>query len=296
MVGQLYKNEKLLCKIVNKYIMPDMSDDSTKIRGYFTRLGFKPEVADIYAALYKGGPQTLSQLARSSGVERTHIYRLLDPLRESNLVEVESRYKHGLYRAAPITNLRILLGRKEEELRDLQLEQNTIEQLLARPSHPSAPTGVQFYEGLEGVKQMLWNQLGGTSENLSILHMIQQVYTGLSFFENFARVSNERGLQFRSVVGDTFIQSLKVWYDRHSNERLRDWQGRVIANSTFPIAYNTIIYDDIVGYYNWKDNKGFGIEIHSADIANSQRRFFELLWKEAAPLGGPHPAEAAKAS
>jgi len=87
-----------------------MSRDSQLVQTYFAKLGLAPEIADIYLALYAQGPQTISELSRSSGVERTRIYRLIDSLMEHNLIEVETQYKRGIIKAAPISNLNILIS------------------------------------------------------------------------------------------------------------------------------------------------------------------------------------------
>src|SRR5260370_714920 len=125
---------------------------------------------DMYLALHAHGPQPISALSRTSGVERTRIYRLIDKLMDSNLVEVETRYKRGVIKAAPVANLQILISQKEQELKGLQDELGLIEQVLARNSLSSPATRVQFYQGPEGVKQMFWNQTKAKSENLSILY------------------------------------------------------------------------------------------------------------------------------
>jgi sugar-specific transcriptional regulator TrmB len=88
-----------------------MLNDSTLMHNYFARLGLEPEVADLYLALHIYGPQSLLQLARNARIERTRVYRLLDSLSDARLIKVETHAKRKIYRAAPITNLRVLLSR-----------------------------------------------------------------------------------------------------------------------------------------------------------------------------------------
>lgn len=260
-----------------------MQKDKTAIRTYFSKLGLESEIADLYLALYEHGPQTISALSRNSGVERTRIYRLINRLMDSNLVEVETHYKRGIIKPAPVANLQILISKREQELKALQDELPLVEQALARNSLSSPATRVQFYQGLEGTKQMIWNETKGKGENLSILAENMQTRTKDRFFERWASKCNVTGLQFRSVFGDDFIASQKHWYSHHKNTKLQRWQGRHISSSLFPINHNTVIYDDVVAYYNWKDGEIFGIEIHNSQIADSQRQFFEMLWQQATP-------------
>ena len=258
----------------------DMFGDTQAIRAYFFKLGLASEIADIYLALHVHGRQTLSELARSSGVERTRLYRLLDELQASNLIEIETQYKKRIVAAAPITNLQILISKKEQELQELRFGLHELQEELSRRSLHSAATKIQAYRGPEGLKQMYWNQTRGKSENLSILYENMQIRTNLAFFERWAQACNDRGLKFRGIVSDNFIKTQQSWYQKHTNERLKEWQSRYIPEGLFPITHSTVIYDDVTSYYNWKNGEVFGIEIHNQEIADAQRQFFEMLWTQ----------------
>lgn len=257
--------------------------DTSSIRTYFGKLGLETEIADMYLSLHVHGPQTISQLSRTAKVERTRIYRLIDKLMASNLIEVETHYKRGIIKAAPIANLHILISQKEQELRSLQDELGLIEQVLARNSLSSPASRVQFYHGIEGVKQMYWNQTKAKSCIDCILFENMQHKTKLSFFERWVRRCNERDLTFRGIVCNAFIEGQKRWYAKNSNERLMHWEQRYVPDTVFQIQHSTVIYDNVASYYNWKDGEIFGIEIYSEDIARQQQQFFELLWDQATP-------------
>ena len=256
----------------------DMLGDTQAVRAYFYKLGLSSEIADIYLALYAYGEQPISELSRRSGVERTRIYRLMDELESSNLIEIESRYKRKIVRAAPISNLQILLSKKEQDLHELYKGLGDLQNKLAQSVQQSEATKVQAYRGTEGLKQMFWNQTRGKTENLSILYENMQVRTKLTFFERWVRVMNERHIKSRTIMSSNFIKTQQEWYSTHANERLNDWTGRYIPDSVFPITHSTVIYDDVTSYYNWKDGEVFGIEIYNQEIADAQRHFFEMLW------------------
>jgi len=260
-----------------------MSMDTAAVRTYFAKLGLDREIADIYLALHAYGPQSIAALARNAGVERTRVYRLIDKLLDSNLIEVETHYKRGIIKAAPIANLTILIAQREQELRSLQDELGLIEQVLARNSLSDPATRVQFYKGPEGYKQMLWNETKATSEVLSVLYQNMQIKTRAAFFERWVQKSNENNVHYRAIGGPSFIKSQKDWYGSHDTERLKHWDFRHIADKTFHITQSFDIYDDVVAYYSWKDDEIFGIEIHNKDTAAMQRQLFELVWDAATP-------------
>lgn len=258
--------------------------DTMAIKGFFAKLGLEPEIADVYLALYAYGPQTISQLARHSGVERTRLYRLMPALQSHALVDVDVHEKRSIVSAAPVSNLQLLLARKEQELRSLESELDRVQQLLSHEALESPTTKVRFYQGLEGTKQMFWNETKAQSEMLCILYQNKQVITNSAFFERWVRRCNEQGIRARGVVSDNFIKTQQDWYAARSNERLNHWDARYVPNSAFPITHSMITYDNVVAYYNWKDGKTFGIEVYNPEIAAAQRHFFEMLWVTALPV------------
>jgi hypothetical protein len=261
-----------------------MTIDNQAVRAYFFKLGLTQEIADIYLALLTYGPQSMSGLARYSGVERTRIYRLIDELTASHLIEVEVQYKKNIFRAAPITNLQLLLTRKAEELGELQSELKVLHQTLTN-NMPAAPaTRIQFYKGPDGVKQMYWNQTKSTTEVVSILYENMQTRTNLAFFERWVHACNEKNLKFRGLINDNFIKTQQEWYSAHTNERLNSWQARRLSDTIFPITHSVVVYNDVTAYFNWKDGEIFGIEMYNQQIADSQRQVFEILWRQASPV------------
>ena len=265
------------------------------LRAFFSKLGLEGEAADMYASLRDHGPQSISELARSSGVPRMQIYRLLDTLKAAGIIEVELGYKRSILHATPLSNLQVLIAEKEQGLKDLEFE---YKQLVARLSdHPaqSAPTKVRFYEGMDGLKQMLWDQTNAQGENLAILYDNMQNKTNITFFERWVRKCNERNLYFRGIICDHFVQTQQQWYGEHSNERLINWQPRYISEHDFPLTHTVVTYDDVVLYYDWNDERIFGIEVKNTNIARMQRQFFELLWRQSTSVDdltgsrSPHP-------
>ncbi len=267
-----------------------MSGDISPMHEYFAKLGLEPEIADTYLALNAYGPQSLLQLARNAKIERTRLYRLIDTLTDSHLVEIETYDKRKIYKAAPISNLQILITRKEQEIRDLQRDFLALQDTFQPQTLHSPLTHVQFYRGNEGVKQMFWNQTKARNETLSILYENMQNKTNLAFFERWVARCNQNELRFRSLVGEHFLATQRDWYADHDNEKLRFWEGRLLPGTTFHITHSTITYDDVVAYYNWQNGEIFGIEVYNQEIANAQRHFFEMLWSlgTAIPGHGEH--------
>lgn len=254
-----------------------MSTDVAAIRTYFAKLGLEAEIADIYLALHTFGPQTISQLSRNARVERTRIYRLIDQLMDSHLIEVESHNTRGILKAAPIANLHILITQKEQNLKSLQDELGLIEQVLARNSLSSPAARVQLYEGPEAAKLIRHNMLQAKTEILSVLYKDIAAETELSFADRWSKNASDRGLRFRIIYDDQHKQS-----HRHNqpDEHPDNWQVRYVSTPVFPVTHSITTYDNVVASLHWHDNQCYGMEIHSPDMASAQQAYFELLWKQ----------------
>lgn len=264
-----------------------MLTDVAAVRTYFGKLGLAPEIADLYLSLHANGPQSISALSRSSGVERTRIYRLIDALLASSLVEVENHNKRGIIKAAPIANLRILISQKEQDIKSLQDELELIEQVLARNSLSNPTTRVQFYRGPEGIRQMQWNLLRAKSEIASIMHEPMHSITGETFYKRWVEQWEAGDNSCRIILDAHFHSISDPWHAKHHTRRPKNHQTRELAPSVMPITFAMDIYDKVVTFYNWHDGEVFGIEMYNQHIADAQRIFFEMLWKLALPRKKP---------
>jgi len=253
-----------------------MDYDLIAVKKYLTALGIAPEIADMYVTLLTYGPLSISELSRRSGVERTRIYRLLDDIKDVQLIDVELKYKRSLFKAAPISNIQIMLSKKEQQLETLKGKFDDISSILHSAAFEPPRTSVQFYEGPEKVKQMLWNQTRSKGDNYSILYENMQ--------HRWVRECNAGDGTFKGIIGDHFIKTQQEWYGERTNERLKKWQSRYVSDDVFKIQQSFIIYGDIVAYLDWDDKEVFGVEIHNRRVADTQRQLFDLLWNQAKPV------------
>lgn len=274
----------MLCECCNNLYTFGMEHRQKVVRSYFHKLGLEPRLADLYLCLHTHGRLTISELARKAGMERTQIYRLLDDLKTNALIEIDSEYKRQLLRAAPIENLQVLMAKREQELAELQAELPTITSLLEKSLLQQEATRIQFYQGLDGVKQILWNETRTGGETLSILNATIQMNTDQKFFERWVSRVNEKQVTHRSLVNDEFLDSQRLWAVRAVTDKLDNWQARLVTAELFEISHSTIIYDNVVAFFDWKDQEIFGIEIHNPAIADAQRKLFELLWRQSQPV------------
>ena len=271
-----------------------MSTELSAVQTYFAKLGLAPEVADIYLALQTHGPLSISELARHSGVERTRIYRLIDQLMESSLIEIEPGSKRGMLKAAPIANLQILITQRELELQSLQDELQLVEQLLGRNSLSTPATHIQTHQGV-GTRDRIYQYIQeARSEACGILQMPsplgESAVDDQQTAEKWITECNKRDLKFRAIISQSETddntantdQATKIWQPKSDGtQQLKQATLRVITASTFPILLSTIVYDDVVIYIDKQHGEDYAVQTRNFKIAGLQRQLFELLWDQA---------------
>lgn len=241
------------------------------------------EVADIYAALLVVSPQTLASLARTSHIERTKVYRLLDELHTLGLVETEVNEHRQLLHAAPLDRVEQLLEDKTRHYEHMRSKVGQLQQEVDASS-VSAISGVRFFKERSGVEQLFWNQTKAKTEVLSLLSENMQSHVSPAFFERWVSRCNERGVVSRSIVDNSFLQAQKKYYGQEAGHSLQRWTARKLPPKYSTIPHRTTVYDDTVTYFSWQDGDLFGIEIHNAAVAQAQRQYFELLWDLSYPI------------
>jgi len=235
-----------------------MDTSTAAVRTYFGKLGLDTAVADIYLSLYSSGPQYISQLARTSKVERTRIYRLIDQLMESNLIELEAgQGARGVIKAAPITNLRILIDQRHEALKNLQDELDLIEQTLARNTLSNPAIRVQTHVGHQGLQNLLWSVLSTAQTNKSplVVH---------SNFPPFQQLESALGQGVAVQWRQEFKELVETELVQHTPIR---------TEADLPAWF--MLYNAVTVFFEWRAGTFFGTEIHNKSIADTYRQLVQ---------------------
>lgn len=241
-------------------------------------------VSDLYSSLVMFGPQTISALSRSSGVERTRIYRCLHELQALQLVEIELQPHRQIVHAASIANLQNIVALKKTQLDSVGAQIKAYEREVSLVGPAAIATKVQFYKGQDGIEQMFWNQTKAKSEVLSVLSENMQSHVPKAFFERWIQRCNDNKIISRSIVDDHFITAQKQWYGGTFSHSLTNWQGRKMPTDVSTIPHRTTVYDNVTTYFSWQDGDLFGIEIYNQNIADTQRQYFEMLWQKSTKI------------
>ncbi len=257
------------------------------IEEYLSKLGFDPDAARLYITLVREGPLPLLAASRKCGLERTHLYRLVDNLIEKGLIEEIPRYKSRTIKAADLSTLEMMV--KELELKS-QVLSGTFpafsKALMTLPAEISK-NNVVFYHGPDGIKQMCWHILRTKDIYRTYSYKFWEEMTGPKFVLKLDEEMIKMKLKVRDLFSDQYFDYKRQWIKDHGDKPEGDWtwwRARYISEKILKIDQNIDIYNDVVAYYHWQGQETFGVEIYNQRVADFHKQMHDMVWKMAKPV------------
>lgn len=247
------------------------------------RLGLTPDEAKVYMTLLEE-PMSHLEIARKSGVNRTKVYRVADTLIKHGLITEEMNDEGRELAANNPANLEIALTTAEEQLTQKRnIYSKTLPMLQTMFEAGGQPSGADFvvntYEGVDGFKQMLWNELKTKGEILIYGHgTIQDLIQSPAWAEKHRTKTLEAGYTIREIVNP---RGKPENFTKNSDFVEKAYQKRLIDPKILPLAHQMCIYNDTVAIYNWHNGQKVGCELINKSFADTQRAVFENFWKKA---------------
>lgn len=256
--------------------------NNLNIKQKLNLLGLTDKQTEIYLLLLKQGATSLLQLSRLSAINRTTIYRVVEDLKKINLIEEILDDRGVKVKAVKPENLQLLLAQKETELTNLKTNlPGLINDLSAIKDQPSQSTQVIYFRGLNGLKQLLWNILKAKGESVGYGYADWNQSIGREFAEKLRAERVKRKIYDREIQNDDQAGPMSDWTKIKDYNQI--YQARYLPRKIIDIKHDTYIYNDVFAFYYFTGGEMFGIEIHNAEIAKTQKQIFEVLWKIAKP-------------
>lgn len=244
--------------------------------------GLTPHQAALYEALLKGGAQTARKATLEAAVPRTLGYAVLEQLIELGLVKKDDSPVAKYAAAHPnLLQERIESAAKSAERAALALK-SALPDLASAFNLATGRPGVQFFEGAQGIKQVLDDSLTAKTEvcayidNESIAKYIPEQnreYVAARKRLNIKRKNIATDTQENRFAIEGFLPGLTEW-------RLVPWPATPI---------NTIvqIYDNKVSYFTLGSDHLIGVIITDPFIYEFHKRQFDYLWESKAVYAWP---------
>jgi len=241
--------------------------------------GLEDKQARVYLAALELGGATVTQIARKAKVQRVNTYYVLDQLMHQGLISSSQRQTGAVYMATSPKNF---VKRAEVNLEQLH---NALPQFLAIENSNSHRPVITFYEGKEGMIQVLDDMIH-TMEKLpveqrEILEYLSVESATESINDaqmNFMAQRIKKKIRLRWILPNTPMAQV---YVETAQESYRDI--RLVPPERFPLNTEMNIYGNKINMLAEKGAEG-GVIIEHPELAQTQREIFELAWLGAESL------------
>jgi len=261
-----------------------MVDKINQVGNFLKQLGVGDIEAKIFLALVSQSNLTALELSRLLRFPRTSLYRKLEEMKNTGLVEeVIDEYKTKV-RAASLDKLGQMVSQKEREFTQIKSAFNQAKTSFANLRDLGEKlTEVRYFRGQEAVARMSWQALKTKDLFRGYTH---RQFAELIGFKNALAFKEEwrrRNRQGREIFSDAYLAHRKENPSLDTG-RWPNWETRYLPASVLNINHQFDIYEDIVAIYNWHEGEVFGVLIRSQKVADLQKQIFDLVWKQAKVL------------
>jgi HTH-type transcriptional regulator, sugar sensing transcriptional regulator len=228
---------------------------------------------DFYLACLELGNSSASQIAKKSKIERTYIYDIAKSLQQKGLIAITFSKGKKQFLASSPDKLKVI---QEENLKKLE---EVLPQLKSMQRTPGEKPKISFYEGIDGIEQILVAAMkykgeikGFTSERF--------LTTKDKYFETkITKLRVKRGISTR-FIGP--VSKELEYFKKTGEEKKR--QIKMLPQDLFSSDIEIFTFgNNNVAILNYKQE--FGLIIESYDIAHVLDQIFELIWRGGFVIG-----------
>jgi len=228
-------------------------------------LGLDKREAALYLATLELGEASAKDIAKKASIQRTYFYDISDKLIKSGFLKQVAKGKKRLFSALEPERLLEL-----EEKRFKQLK-NALPQFKALFNTKGQKSKIFYYEGLEGIRQIINDSLSFKSEVLffetpQIVALDQQ-----RLLKEYIKKRIALGVKTR-VIGELSPEILNMKI--RDKDELRE--TRILPKNIFSSDVEIGIYGNRIYIINFKDEFGFIVE--DSQITKTLKMIFEIIW------------------
>jgi sugar-specific transcriptional regulator TrmB len=245
----------------------------TEILAIFKELGLREEEIKFYLASLELGKTTIAEVSKKISVPRSTSYLLLESLKNKGLI-IESPVgrKRTIVALNPHELVRVFEEKGEKLAQAKSGFTKLLPELLSITNSLSNKPRVRFYEGKEGIKTIYEETLA--YPEIWVHCTTQEAMEYMSgYLENYCQRVIKKGIKTKEIVSDS----------PDDLEYQQEYSTPKNIIKTIPLKYATntdfMIYGDKVAFLSYRGGEPVGIVIEDHEIAQLERKKFEILWK-----------------
>jgi len=242
-------------------------------------LGLTKGESKVYLALLEYGTLTTGSIAKYSGVTHSKIYKIVDKLSIKGLVSHILKGKIKYFNASNPNKILNLINNKKEELFEREKEFKENLPLLERISQKSREESkVEVFEGFQGLKTV-FDEIFITLKKGDILYTlgVSKITGQLQrYFYHFFKKQAKKGFKIHAIFNDDARDIAKERSNKYTSFKFM--QKGVMTPTIINIYKNKTIINT-----RSEKEQFFTIVVTSKETADSYKKYFEMLWKQAKP-------------
>jgi len=246
--------------------------------------GLNEKEALIYEQMLASGQATATQIYRKTPFKRGLVYKLLDQLTEKQLIQkIELPGRSVLFRVEHPVKITELVDNEAEKLRQYQKSiEKLLPQLVSHYNLAFNKPGIQFFEGEEGIKKVIFDTLTAKDVIYTYAAAINAAY-----IKKRARLGlNKKVIAIDSPFARNFFSQ---YHKAITDTRFLDYRA-------YPFSSVMQIYDDKVAYISLSEETHVAVLIADKNIYQMQKTLFEHTWDTAMPYDSLPPLKPAEGS
>lgn len=252
----------------------------TALYGALAKFGLDKSDANVYLELLRK-PATHAQLSTATGINRTTLYRVVKRLQKQNLVKQHIDDRGKLLVAVDPAALEVEVLNHETHTQQLRRSFDMLlPTLLEIRQGFEADFSLSTYEGVEGFKRMLWNELKAKGSCICLGNgRIEDLVESRSWAEKHRQLSVDAGYKIREISNPGELTNPESKVGGFDDL----YELRIVPHNMLTIHYMVCAYNDTVAIYHRRGNSRIGLEITSRYFAETFRSMLEFYWSIAIP-------------
>lgn len=249
-----------------------MSDIQTILE----RAGMDPKSSEIYLILVQNGESTVPDILQHTELSRATVYDMLSYLIAEDFVTYRKEGRVAYYAPVHPNRLFALFEQKKQDLALLEQDMKVaVQSLSGSYSLGQHRPGVRYFEGVEGIKEILEDSLTSREEIYTYAD-IEAIVTYIDDINTeYVEKRDALGIKKKAIIADTSF----------SREYLRTYHIettdiRFLGAGTMPFHNVMQIYDDKISYITLTEHAIVGVIIQDAAIANMHKSLFLFSWQQ----------------
>ncbi|HEY1075002.1 MAG TPA: helix-turn-helix domain-containing protein [Patescibacteria group bacterium] len=238
-------------------------------------LGLSPKEEVVLIALIELGAAQVTRIAQKANLNRTTCYDILEHLNILGLVGYVADQKKKTFVAEPPETLVSYLERRSKQFAAKAEEvRKALPELKAKYSERGRGPKIRFYEGKEGLKTVYEDTLT-THEPIRAYASVRNMHDALpDYFPEYYKRRTKKNISIRAILPAT---PEGIERSQHDAEEARE--SALVDPEQFNFSPEINVYDNKIAIMSLAEE--FAVIIESKEIAEAQKKIFELAWKGA---------------